>query len=52
MTAGFDMHLFLANGQPDPAACPCPRAACGGLARIMGFKHVARCCPSDQPATA
>ncbi|MEU3218700.1 hypothetical protein [Streptomyces sp. NPDC006971] len=68
MTAGFEVHLFLVTGQPDPAACSCPRAACGGFTKlldecsthrprsgdapIMGFKQAARCCPSEQPATA
>lgn len=62
MTKPFKVHLFLINGQPDPATCACPRAACGvlvkmlddcpahrplsGDAPIMGFKPVARCCPA------
>ncbi|MFE5863211.1 hypothetical protein ACFQ77_22070 [Streptomyces virginiae] len=35
MTAGFEVHPFLINGQPDPAACSCPRAACGGFTKLL-----------------
>ncbi|TGN72263.1 hypothetical protein E5083_30485 [Streptomyces bauhiniae] len=60
---GFEPHLFLINGKPDPACCPCPRAQCGGLTKmldscpthrpkagdapIMGMKSPSRCCPPD-----
>ncbi|MFJ8388578.1 hypothetical protein ACIQ9Q_29455 [Streptomyces sp. NPDC094438] len=66
MTEPFEVHLFLVNGQPDPATCTCPRAACGGLTRmldecpthrpksgdapIMGFKSASHCCPPDRTA--